>query len=149
MYDRYFIIPFVTIPLFILSIESENENKSEHTISRGYSAIFIAFLTITTTALTHDYLEWNREKWNSLNSLLEKKIQPQEINGGFEFSGQYLYTNYTKNNKKGFWVIDDKYKVTTSTKDEATENYTILNKKKINTWLPMSIKYVYTLRRNN
>ena len=47
---------------------------------------------ILTIGATHDYLSWNRVRWQALHNLMqEPQISPNDIDGGFEFNGWYLY----------------------------------------------------------
>ena len=41
---------------------------------------------------THDRFEWNRARWRALSDLMQqRKAAPEDIDGGFPFTGWYLY----------------------------------------------------------
>lgn len=65
---------------------------------------------------THDYLAWNRARWEGLNYLTDTlKINPNLIDGGFEFNGWHQ-TAREKNHGRhttGWWFVDkDDYAIT-------------------------------------
>lgn len=57
---------------------------------------------------THDYLAWNRARWQAITSLMEKDgISYNNIDGGFEFNGWYAYdAGYHINPSKSWWWVD-------------------------------------------
>jgi hypothetical protein len=61
---------------------------------------------------TRDYLAWNRVRWTALNELLAtKEVTPEDVDGGFEFNGLYLYDPAYKEapDKSWWWVHRDSY----------------------------------------
>jgi hypothetical protein len=54
------------------------------------SAVLLLPLGILAVAGTHDYLSWNRARWQALNELT-KTLSPMDIDGGLEFNGWYGY----------------------------------------------------------
>ena len=61
-------------------------------------------------------------------------MQPEQIDGGFEFNGWYLYsdTYIPKPNKSWYWVADDEYLVSAYKRD----GYVILQTYPVQRWLP-------------
>jgi hypothetical protein len=70
-----------------------------------------------TVAATHDYLSWNRVRWQALHHLMqEDQISLSHIGGGFEFNGWYLYDDDYDDwkyepDKSWYWVDNDDYVV--------------------------------------
>lgn len=111
MFDRY-IIALIPLQLLMLTIAGKNQI---HYMKNNYFipiTCLIGIFVFFDMAATHDYMEWNNAKWKALNILTtDKKISPDEIDGGYEFNGIHNYSsNYIKeNNKSWWWVKDNKY----------------------------------------
>jgi len=90
-FDRYIVVllPIVII-LFLDFIDKIKISK----IWILMGLIVFGFFSITGTL---DYLNWNNAKWEGTQYLLKEGISPNEIDGGFEFNGWYLYDDYVKN----------------------------------------------------
>ncbi|CAB3729975.1 hypothetical protein LMG27174_05704 [Paraburkholderia rhynchosiae] len=60
---------------------------------------------------THDYMNWNRARWQLLQQLAADGVAPQRIDGGFQFNGLHMYDPaYVATSAKSFWwVHDDEY----------------------------------------
>ena len=100
---------------------------------------------------THDYMSFNRSRWDALNYLTGTgNIPVEKIDGGFEFNEWHLSHLYTWNmtddpNKKGrFWpVVDDEYIVTVT----EIEGYEVYKQFKYRRWLPPRKHSINVLRR--
>jgi hypothetical protein len=113
-YDRYLIF---FIPWIMLSMFGTNCKLSGLLVGSGRVVIaVIALLSITifSIASTHDYLATNRVLWSALNELM-RDVDPEEIDGGVEFNGWYLYNDVyaPKPGKSWYWVAVDEYSVST------------------------------------
>lgn len=84
-FDRYLIQLYVPLVILLLPAGFQPQWKSK----TAYAAIsFIALYAIIAAALTHDYLAWNRARWQGLDYLTSGLHQsPSVIDGGFEFNG--------------------------------------------------------------
>ena len=92
-FDRY-LLPVLALLAVFLTIGLEWTELRFPRAQKLTAFILIAIGGIFAIGGTRDYLEWNRTRWLALNSLLsEKKVQPEDIDGGFEFNGWYLYDN--------------------------------------------------------
>ena len=70
-------------------------------IFRGAALVLLAIYALFSVAATHDYLAWNRIRWNALQELIrEAKIPFDRIQGGFEFYGWY---RFDKNSVMEWW----------------------------------------------
>lgn len=90
-FDRYLIL---LIPMLMLLIVGSNIKFPNKKLNQGIfpiaAAIFLLYGAFTVSA-THDYLAVNRVRWQSLNYLMnELRVLPEQIDGGFEFSGLYF-----------------------------------------------------------
>ncbi|MEO1258006.1 MAG: glycosyltransferase family 39 protein [Bacteroidota bacterium] len=110
-FDRYFIPLILLAIIFLMTL-----NTSKKIEKFRWLAILTPLLVIILFSIsaTHDYLSWNRARWEALNYLTEeKKISPKKIDGGFEFNGWHK-TAEEKNEdgpKSWWWVADDEYVV--------------------------------------
>lgn len=84
--DRYFLflLPWVIILLM--------EMEREWNFFRGgiYPTLLVPFIFFSVIS-THDYLAWNRARWEGINNLLKKKVSPEQIEGGFEYDMWNFY----------------------------------------------------------
>src|SRR5216684_2548164 len=99
------------------------------------AVVTLALCGVFSVAGTHDYLSWNRVRWQALNNLMqEQHVSPKQMDGGVEFNAWYLYSRSYPNpllsvdidwNKKPesmerkpaptkswWWVASDDYVVT-------------------------------------
>ena len=82
------------------------------------SVLLLAYFTFALGA-THDYLAWNRARWQALHYLTnEAGISHEKIDGGFEFNGLYGYDPHYRTvqgadgrSKSWWWVRDDEYMI--------------------------------------
>lgn len=90
-FDRYllFLMPILMMLIIVLSKDSLGE-KLPSGMAFTASALLLVYGSFTVAA-THDYLLWNRVRWQALNSLIEdSKVLPEQIYGGFEFNGWHF-----------------------------------------------------------
>jgi len=110
---------------------------------------------IFSVGATHDYLAWNRTRWQALSDLQQKGISPHEIDGGYEFNGWYLFDpndTYSINNTpnptepgKSRWFVDrDDYMITIG----PIKNYEILDHYPVERWFPFSPGFIFVLRKS-
>ena len=90
---------------------------------------------------THDYLAWNRVRWQALNTMMKQdRIPPTDIDGGLEFNGLYLYNEaYKMTPEKSFWWVErDTYVVGAS----LLPGYAQFRQYEVNRWLPWGIEEI-------
>ena len=109
--DRY-LIPL--IPLATVILLYPLANSSTDSLMRLLPGIGVLLLMAAFSILgTRDYMVRNRARWDLLNSLVERGVTADRIDGGFEFNGWNNYadpradrTRWTRR-----WVIDDEFVV--------------------------------------
>ena len=78
----------------------------------------IILMAIFSIITTHDYLAWNRARWQALHDLtVEENIPTTHIDGGFEFGGWYNFHEIEveiDTQKSWWWVTEDDYILTFS-----------------------------------
>jgi len=157
-FDRYllFLIP---LSLILIIINEPDITQSSFLNNQIIPILLTTFLTfgIFSISTTHDYLGWNRIRWQALNDLTKvQNISPHLIDGGYEFNGLYLFdskdtysNNYQPNPKKpkqSWWFVDkDDYMITFA----PIANYQTIKKYSYNNWWPFSPKSIYVLHKDN
>jgi hypothetical protein len=145
-FDRYllFLVP-LGIAIVILLVSNVSASKAGSAIRTVAMASLVLYGTFS-IAGTHDYLSWNRARWQALNNLqAEQRVTAADIDGGFEFNGWNLYDSYYRatSTKSWWWVFGDDFMVTFGPVPEFTEikRYTFPR------WLPPGKGNILVLRR--
>ncbi|MBK8564525.1 MAG: glycosyltransferase family 39 protein [Saprospiraceae bacterium] len=141
-FDRYFIqmLPFLLV--LILPAGQQAISPKRFWLA-GAMLLLVAAFSI---AATHDYLAWNRARWQALDFLTEEKsINPDRIDGGFEFNGWHRPTPIKDQNgpKSDWWVVDDEYVVAFGNMD----GYKKMTGFPYTRWLPPGVDSVFVLKR--
>jgi hypothetical protein len=133
-YDRYLIVFLPWLMLTIVAGDSPAKNSSTSQFALTVGAVTFLGISVFTVVATHDYLAASRVRWSALNRLLSVYgVKPEMINGGFEFSGFYLYGSpYPHSPGVAPRALSDDYVVSYLPR----ANYAILEKLKVPRWLP-------------
>lgn len=113
---------------------------------RGVSIALLVGFAAFSIAGTHDYLAWNRLRWQMLEDLMQQRqLTPSEIDGGSEFNG---LLNYRKGyvpveGKSGWWVDGDEWMVGFG----AVPGYDIVERRTYRHWLPAKGELVVLQKR--
>jgi hypothetical protein len=110
VFDRY-LLPLLPLFMMIIAAFTKDIGKFNLSSSKITSLALTIMLIygIFTIGATHDYLAWNRTRWQALDNLIkEDRILSNRIDGGYEFNGWYLYDfNYNRKRKKSWWWVDN------------------------------------------
>lgn len=141
--DRYllFLLPFFIL-IYFLSIDFQPNKFLLAAVS-----VLIAGFSIATT---HDYLSINRVRWKAANYLTEEiKVNPNQIDAGFEFNCWHLFENYRTydaEHKNRWWCIeDDTYIVS----PKLLNGYEIEKAFPFSSWVSFDFNKVYVLKRSD
>jgi 4-amino-4-deoxy-L-arabinose transferase-like glycosyltransferase len=144
-FDRYllFLVPLgiAIVILLVNNVSFGNAGSALRTVAIASLVLYATF----SIAGTHDYLSWNRARWQALNNLAAERVTPIDIDGGFEFNGWYLYDlNYIPRLKKSWWwVFRDDFMVTFGPVPEFTE----IKRYPFRRWLPPGEGNILVLQR--
>lgn len=110
-FDRYFfqLLPFLMV--IILPFFTKKLTRSRKLLCALGFVIVGGFSLLA----THDYMSWNRARWNALNHLTENmKIPIDQIDGGFEFGGWHRPVKERSygGGRSWWWVKNDNWAVT-------------------------------------
>jgi hypothetical protein len=137
-------VPLGIIILFLLASDAGLVKAGSLIISLAVGSL-ILYGTFS-VAGTHDYLSWNRARWQALNNLeTEQRAGPDEIDGGYEFNGWYLYdSNYRASpGKSWYWVARDDFMVALA----PVPGFTEMKRYHFQRWLPPGEGSILILRR--
>ncbi len=115
----------------------------------GFAAALaaIAILAWFGISATHDYMAWNRLRWQLGNDLLKQGADPLTISGGFEFNAWHNYDTFRARGnirKVYYWWYDDlEYLITM----EPQEGYCVRRRLDYYSWLHRRNLPVYLLQR--
>ncbi len=143
--DRYYI---PALPLLMVGIAGLRPPVMERLprLHVAVSLITLVLLMLFAVSGTRDYLAWNRGRWVLLNDLLGTgKATPEEVDGGFEFNGLYLFDADYKpsSGKSWWWVRGDKYLVAFVEKG----GWKTVKKYEFSRWLPPSSDEILLLEK--
>jgi len=88
IYDRYLIF---LMPLFAILLL---KNTPTETRIKPIVYAFVLVISCFSVAAIHDYLSWNRLRWQTLNELAESGVPLYKIQGGAEFTAWHHYSDY-------------------------------------------------------
>jgi hypothetical protein len=82
-FDRYSLVAF---PFLILMLFPQGEKISIPKPLKIVGQITLATIILFSIGATHDYLSWNRARWEAVDySHQTLKLTPPQVNGGFEY----------------------------------------------------------------
>jgi hypothetical protein len=146
VFDRYvlFLVPLGIVILFLLARDVGRAKAGSLIISLAVASLILygAF----SIAGTHDYLSWNRARWQALNNLeTEQRVGPADIDGGFEFNAWYLYDpNYRASpGKSWYFVARDDFMIAFA----PVPGFTEMKRYPFQRWLPPGKGNILVLRR--
>jgi len=142
-YDRYILI-FITLAIGICaSVPRKKTATFLSVILRGAALVLLAIYALFSVAATHDYLAWNRVRWNALQELTrEAKVPFDRIQGGFEFYGWY---RFDKNSVMEWWR-EKHYDYIVSF--DHHEGYQIIKRHRVAWWLPWQSGDILVEKKN-
>ncbi len=140
--DRYYLILVPLLLMVLLQDQAWNFNKITTVIAISALLLLAAF-SITAT---HDYLSWNRARWQALDYLTEEKnIPPNRIDGGFEFNGWHKPGPKDNGPWKSWWWVDrDDYLVAFGELPRFTKEKGFPYVR----WLPPGVDSVFVLKHD-
>lgn len=134
-FDRYLL---TALPLLAAGIAAVLVSPNATLPAVRWRCVCVALLAgfaFFSIAGTHDYLAWNRLRWQMLGDLMQQRqLTPAQIDGGSEFNG---LLNYRKNyvaveGKSNWWVDGDDWMIGFG----AVPGYDILERRSYQHWLP-------------
>jgi 4-amino-4-deoxy-L-arabinose transferase-like glycosyltransferase len=114
-FDRYLLV-LIPVSLAVIAASAGRlKREGAGTTNWVIAGLLVTALAVFSVSATHDYLSWNRARWQALDYLTQAKgIQPDRIDGGFEFNGSYTFDPkfQASPGHSWWWVARDDYLVT-------------------------------------
>lgn len=143
--DRY-LIWLSPLLMGVVSIPINSLRLHVSTLPLVIVVALIFLYALFALAGTHDYMAWNRARWQALTDLMEKDhISYRNIDGGFEFNGWYSYnaTFHPDSSKSWWWVEDDGYAISFG----PIAGYTEIKQYTFHRWIPFGQGDIFVLKR--
>lgn len=140
-FDRYLL---TLVPFILLLFPAEKLQPKGGTFL--FSGVGLFLLMLFTVMSSHDYLSWNKARWQALSSLEQQGIEATSIDGGFEYNGfrQTSHRNPENPYGKSWWfVAENEYSVAFG----PYNNYSIENTFSFHHYLALRQDTVYLLKR--
>ncbi|MFN2377122.1 MAG: glycosyltransferase family 39 protein [Candidatus Binatia bacterium] len=149
-FDRYVL---VLVPLAVASLVALSPGPR---FGAGFVAALL-LMSLYSVAGTHDYLAWNRARWDLLVALENRGISPRSIDGGVEYNAERLAarlgtaptdaqarSGQPSTSKSWWWVVDDEWVIAFGPLD----GYAEADSRPYARWLPPSEGRVFALHRS-
>lgn len=145
LFDRY-LVPLVP---FLLYLDADGlPHDGVGSTVRRFASVALIVLTATFSVVgTRDYLTWNRIRWQVLAKFQQiSSLNALDINGGFEYTGWFLYDPaYRKPSDRPEWrVDDDKYMIAFS----KIPGFIVIKAYGYSTWMPPKARLLFLLERD-
>lgn len=139
-FDRYYLPLVALLALAVLPPGAAAPPRA--TAAAG---ALLAVMAAFSIAATHDYLAWNRARWQGLEALAAAGVPPHRIDGGAEFNGLHLFrADYrARPGKSWWWVEDDEYVLTMG----PLPGYGPAQRYPYRRWLPPGTGEIFVLQR--
>ncbi len=141
--DRYMLpyLPFLAIPA-LSHLRRKPPAKPALIAALSLTAAYAAF----SVSAVHDYMAWNRTRWQAVSYLTDELGVPVDrLDGGFEFNGLHAAPgDYVHAPGSRPWQLKDADYVIAF---DAMPGYDVLDEYPVRSWLPYGIKRICVLRR--
>ena len=87
-FDRYLVPALPSTAAVLVMGSRELRLRSARGILGACTLVVIALFSVFGT---RDYMEHHRARWSLIEPLLARGVSPEDIDGGFEFGGWYLF----------------------------------------------------------
>jgi putative effector of murein hydrolase LrgA (UPF0299 family) len=88
-FDRY--VVFLLVPAVVVVARAAPVPDRLGNWPLAAAIVLVCIYGVFSVTQTHDYLAWNRARWQALGDLTRQGIPPVKIDGGFEFNAWYGY----------------------------------------------------------
>ncbi len=152
LFDRHLLVS--ALPLCILlglthsGLQGEKQDKRDplFVTLAGMTLLVSAWFSVTAT---HDYLAWNRVRWDLGASLLAQKVDPLSLSAGFEFNAWHNYDIFRARGNIGqiyYWWYDRRDYLISMRPEPG---YRILKTREYYSWLQRMPVPLYALQKES
>ncbi len=151
LFDRHILIAALPMSL-LLAIPQRTQTRrgpaGNHGACAGGAALILILSAWFCVTATHDYLAWNRIRWELGTRLLEQKVDPLTLSAGFEFNAWHNYDTFRRRGNIGkvyhWWYDKRDYLIAMN----PVPGYRILREKEFFSWLHRINIPLYVLRKD-
>jgi tetratricopeptide (TPR) repeat protein len=138
--DRY-LLPF--LPVILIGVVSSVQKSWQlKPAMLAFSLLFIGITALFSSLGTHDYLQWNRARWEAKDYLTDVlKVQPYQIDGGMEYNGWVFETLFQKKEDPNPWFNDNDWMITYG----AVPGFYVIKKIPYTNYIPYEERDIYIL----
>jgi hypothetical protein len=97
LFDRHIltaVLPFCLLLILFAGAVERGENRIRFPVITIACVALFAYMVFSVAA-THDYMQWNRIRWDMGESLIAAGVDPLNIVGGFEFNAWHNYDAFS------------------------------------------------------
>jgi 4-amino-4-deoxy-L-arabinose transferase-like glycosyltransferase len=131
-FDRYLIVFLPALMLLIVSrvaYAAPIDRPKPHVSSPAFiGTLALVAMGSFSVLATHDWLASHRVLWTALDDLMhDRRLGPEQIDGGFEFNGWYYYHNTPTPERGRSYIVSDEYVVASYLRNGyiALKNYSV------------------------
>ncbi len=149
LFDRHLLISALPMCILLGLVHSGLRHPDGGRSSRRVVPLAAVILLISawfSIAGTHDYLAWNRIRWDLGTYLLEQKVDPLSLSAGFEFNAWHNYDVFRARGNVGkvyYWWYDRRDYLIAMRPEPG---YRIIRKKEYFSWLHRMPIALYALQ---
>jgi hypothetical protein len=137
-FDRYVLahVPFA-LALVVLAIRGATAERP-HRAAVSLAAVALALMLAFSVPATHDYLAWQRARWQAVDRLAQRGVPREAIHGGFEVDNADPGPDHVLvNREKAPWSIAL----------SELGGYATVESLPVRSWLPWSVRAVHVMER--
>ena len=111
LFDRHITAAALPALLLIAAVAESPPPATPRRASRAAAAALIVLFAAFSIAATHDYLAWNRARWELGRVPLERGVDTLAVSGGFEWNAWHNYDVFRARGgveKVFYWWYDDR-----------------------------------------
>ena len=142
-FDRYYVPLLPPVLYWLIATRKMN---SRFNVASAFAGVVSVGIVIYSIFGVHDYMQWNRARWEIITQLEKRKeADYRNIDGGFEYNGLRGFDkNYKQSaDKSWWWVKDDEFVVAFAPFGQ----YSPVTRYVYRTLLPPDMRSVYLLKR--
>ncbi len=141
-FDRY--VVFLLVPAIAVVAKAAPAANRRAAPALAAAIVLVGLYGLFSVTQTHDYLAWNRARWQALRDLTHQGVPPAKIDGGFEFNAWYGYDPAAPpETAGGTWRTQgDEYVVTLG----PLPSYVEVRRYPFQRWLPVRSDAITVLR---
>lgn len=142
-FDRYLLPLF---PLILMVIINETRTNRLFTVPAFiFTCFYVAAILLFSAYGTHDYIAWNRVRWQAVSYLTDdQKVSIHHIDGGYEVNGWLIGLGREINLHKTWGCVDDnEYMITFG----EIEGFKVIKQFNYRNYLTHSDRIIYVIQK--